>query len=204
MFGVWTFERTVAAACDASTVSGVNDPNSYRFCDQTGTLHQDQGKNRSIPFRHEFKAAGNLPLWWHIDASLSMQLAPQLQKNVTWTINRTTRYPTDCNCGALAGTVVASGLTNTSLSIPLVAPGSRYLDRLTQVDFGLRRNFKLGEHNVLQAQMDIFNLTNSNTVLTETQTLGATIKPFVDGGPGGTPQSLMQPRLLRLAIQYKF
>src|SRR5205814_6401161 len=106
-------------------------------------------------------------------------------KSVTWTISRTTRYPTDCNCGALAGTVVASGLTNTSLSIPLVAPGSRYLDRLTQLDLGLRRNFKLGERHVLQAQMDIFNLTNSNAVLSETQTLGATIKPFVDGGPGG-------------------
>ena len=204
VFGGWTFERTVDVACDASTVSGLNDPNSYRFCDQSGNLHQDQGKNRSIPFRHEFKTAGNLPLWWHLDASLSMQLAPQLSKTVTWTITRTTRYPTDCNCGTLAGTVVAPSLTNTSLSIPLVSPGSRYLDRLNQLDFGLRRNFKMGEHNTLQVQMDIFNLTNSNTVLTETQTLGSTIKPFVDGGPGGTPQSLMQPRLLRLALQYKF
>src|SRR5205814_6427292 len=36
VFGGWTFERTVDVACDASTVSGLNDPNSYRFCDQTG------------------------------------------------------------------------------------------------------------------------------------------------------------------------
>jgi hypothetical protein len=204
VFGGWTFERTIDVGCDANTVSGLNDPNSYRFCDQSGKLHQDQGKNSKIPFRHEFKTAGNLPLWWHIDASLSMQLAPQLSKTVTWTITRATRYPADCNCGALAGTVVAPTLTNSSLSIPMVSPGSRYLDRLTQVDFGLRRNFKIGEHNSVQAQMDIFNLTNSSTVLSETQTLGSTIKPFVDGGPGGTPQSLIQPRLLRLSLQYRF
>ncbi len=204
VFGGWTFERTIDVACDANTVSGLNDPNSYRFCDQSLKLHQDQGKGRSIPFRHEFKTAGSLPIWWHIDISLSMQLAPQLSKTVTWTITRTTRYPNDCNCGALAGTVVAPTLTNTSLSIPLVAPGSRYLDRLNQVDLGVRRNFKFGEHKTVQAQIDVFNLTNSSTVLSETQTLGSTVKPFVDGGPGGTPQSLIQPRLLRLALQYRF
>jgi hypothetical protein len=31
--------------------------------------------------------------------------------------------------------------------------------------------------------MQIFNVINASTVLTETQTLGGTVKPFVAGGP---------------------
>ena len=56
----------------------------------------------------------------------------------------------------------------------------------------------------LQFQADVFNVNNSHAVLAETQTLGTTIKPLVDGGPGGTPQSLLQPRLMRLALQFHF
>jgi hypothetical protein len=39
--------------------------------------------------------------------------------------------------------------------------------------------------------MQIFNVINSSTVLTETQTLGVTVKPFVAGGPGGTPSVIL-------------
>jgi hypothetical protein len=53
----------------------------------------------------------------------------------------------------------------------------------------------------LQFQADVFNVNNSHAVLAETQTLGTTIKPLVDGGSGGIPQSLLQPRLMRLALQ---
>jgi hypothetical protein len=49
-------------------------------------------------------------------------------------------------------------------------------------------------------------------VLTETQTLGTSgtntftslFSTFKDGGPGGTPQTLLPPRLLRLSAQFRF
>jgi len=135
---------------------------------------------------------------------MSWQSDPEPLKFATWTISKATRYPTDCSCGALAGTLVAPALTNTSLSIPLVAPGTRFRDRLNQLDVGLRRTFVIRERMRLQFQADVFNVNNSHAVLAETQTLGTTIKPLVDGGPGGTPQSLLQPRLMRLALQFHF
>lgn len=204
VFASWTIDRTTDIQCDMSantlvpgsnvTWGTLNDPNSRRFCDERGL----------IPFRHEFKLGTNVPLWWKLEASMTMQSDPQPLKFVSWTINKATRYPADCNCGSLAGTLVAPTLTNPSLTIPLVAPGTRFRDRLNQVDLGLRRNFAIRESMRLQIQAEVFNVNNSHAVLAETQTLGTTIKPFVVGGPGGSPQTLLQPRLLRLAAQFHF
>jgi hypothetical protein len=60
--------------------------------------------------------------------------------------------------------------------------------------------------------MDVFNVNNSHAVLTETQALGTSgtntftslFSTFKDGGPGGTPQTLLTPRLLRLSAQFRF
>jgi hypothetical protein len=53
-------------------------------------------------------------------------------------------------------------------------------------------------------EAQIFNVINSSTVLNESQTLGATVKPFVAGAPGGTPSVILNPRMLRLNLQFKF
>jgi len=206
VFGTWTIDRVTDIQCDlnVSAVGTLNDPNSRRFCDQRGL----------IPFRNEFKLAGNLPLWWKFEASMSWQSDPEPLKFVNWTITKATRYPTvDCNCGALAGTVVAPTLTNTSLTIPLVAPGTRFRDRLNQFDVGLRRTFVIRESMRLQFQADVFNVNNSHAVLSETTTLNAaptaaspysTLNFLRDGGLGGQPQTILQPRLMRLALQFHF
>jgi hypothetical protein len=78
------------------------------------------------------------------------------------------------------------------------------MDRLNQFDIGLRRTFAIKEKFRIQAQAEMFNVNNSHAVLLETQALGTSVKPFVEGGIGGTPQSLLQPRLLRLALQFHF
>jgi hypothetical protein len=53
-------------------------------------------------------------------------------------------------------------------------------------------------------EMQLFNVINASTVLTETQTLGPNVKPFVAGGPGGTPSVILNARMLRLNLQFKF
>ncbi len=207
-FGGWTIDRLTDISCDASantsfdgnniTNGAINDPNSMRFCSESGL----------IPFRHEFKAIGSMPLWWRLELSMAWQDDPEPLKYVNWTLSRTQKYPTDCNvAGCTPGGPVfptATFLTNSSLTIPLVAPGTRFMDRLNQFDIGLRRTFVFREKFRIQAQADMFNVNNSHAVLLETQALGTSVKPFVSGGLGGTPQSLLQPRLLRLALQFHF
>jgi hypothetical protein len=56
----------------------------------------------------------------------------------------------------------------------------------------------------LSAEGQIFNIINSNTVLVESETLGTKVAPYVSGGPGGQPTVIANPRMLRLAMQFKF
>jgi hypothetical protein len=215
LFGGVTIERYTDVNCTQNTLgfgntsgnnwpgSTLNDPNSLRFCDESGM----------IPFRPEYKLAGNFPLWKGFEVSATFQNDPEFQKYVNWTLTANSVYPIDCvNCPAGQRIFPAAGqpgaLTNSSLFVPLIAPGTRFYDRLNQLDLGVKRTFVIKEKLRVQAQLDVFNVTNSNTVLVEVQTLGTTagtsIKALANGGPGGLPTQILQARLLRLGVQFHF
>ena len=56
----------------------------------------------------------------------------------------------------------------------------------------------------VEAEAQIFNVLNSNVVTAEAQTLGSSVTPFVKGGIGGVPTAILNPRMLRLAVQFRF
>jgi len=133
---------------------------------------------------------------------------------VNWSITPNTRYPSDCAAcpkdptatDPNRGAVVDSGLNakqGTEL-VPLVAPGSRLTPQLNQLDIGVRRLFHLRETMTLAAEGTIFNVINANTVLTESETLGTKVTPYLPGGIGGQPVQVANPRMLRLSLQFKF
>jgi hypothetical protein len=124
-------------------------------------------------------------------------------REVNWSISPTTKYPTDCSCPNPGG-LVDPNLKQGSELVPLIAPGSRLTPRLNQLDVGFRKTFHIHERYTIMAEAQIFNLLNVNTVLTESYTLGSTIKPYVAGGPGGQPSAIEAPRMLRLNVQFKF
>jgi hypothetical protein len=100
---------------------------------------------------------------------------------------------------------VDPGLIQGPETITLIAPGSRLTPRLNQLDLGLRKVFHIREKFTLLSEAQFFNAINSNAVLTESYTLGASsIKPYVAGGPGGVPTALFNPRMMRLNLQFKF
>ncbi len=233
IFAGWTIDRQLDKDCDMTAGANLlNDPNSLRFCDWTGSLHQDLGKITGIPYRNEFKITGNVPLKWGIQASMSLYADPVFSTNfatniatnntnqvyspsayfsgqqagfsvVNWSITPSTTYPKDCNCPNPGG-VVDKDLKQGSEVIPLIAPGSRLTPRLNQLDVGMRRIFHIRERMTVSGEVQVFNLINANTVLTESYTLGTSIKPYVAGGPGGQPSVIANPRMLRLSMQFKF
>jgi hypothetical protein len=89
-------------------------------------------------------------------------------------------------------------------TILLVAPGSRLTPQLNQLDISFRRAFVIHDRWSIKAQGQIFNVLNANTVYSEGQTLGSSVTPFVKGGIGGTPSLILNPRMLQLAVQFKF
>ena len=56
----------------------------------------------------------------------------------------------------------------------------------------------------LSAHAEIFNVINASTVLTESETLGTSVAPYLPGGIGGQPSAIANPRMLRLSLQFKF
>jgi len=218
LFVGYTTERQSDQRCDANigtaitgsniTNTSLNDPNSYRFCNERG----------KIPFRGDFKLSGVFPIKFGLDFSWSINSSPNTERYTNWDITRTSRYPSDCascpddpagkttaNPGGKA-LVIPAGVTliQTTLRIPLLAPGSKYQDRLNQVDIGLKKTFKIRETNRIQLQADVFNVLNASTVLVQGQTMSTLSVPLSLNGPGGQPTQILQARLLRLALQVHF
>jgi hypothetical protein len=145
------------------------DPNTFRYCDQ-GEF--------GIPFRHDFKLAGSYPIVWGVQIGGSLQSYAGLPLAVNW---------------AVPATLFPGGRTQ-SVTVNLVPPGSKYLDRWTQLDLSFRKVFRVGKYRV-DGALDMFNALNSNVVLAENQNYGTTL---------GQPQAVLQGRLLRLSSQIKF
>jgi hypothetical protein len=68
----------------------------------------------------------------------------------------------------------------------------------------VRKTFHIREKYRVAGEVQLFNLVNSNAVLTESYTLGGSVKPYLSSGPGGTPSVIQNPRMLRLSAQFHF
>jgi hypothetical protein len=229
-FAGWTMDKQVDKSCDMNanpSGSAYNDPNTLRFCDWTGGTHQDLGVITGVPYRHEFKFQGSVPIRWGIELSGSFYSQPVYSTNfnvtggaagaplavfdgsisgfkmVNWSVSPTTRYPADCNCPN-PGALVDPNLKQGSEVIPLIAPGSRLTPRQSQLDIATRKVFHIREKYTVGGELQIFNLMNSNAVLTESYTLGSTVKPYLSSGPGGQPSVIQNPRMLRISAQFRF
>ena len=231
IFAGWTIDHEMSRQCDqtAGAANLLNDPNSLRYCDWYGSMYQNLGQIGSIPYRNEFKIQGNIPLWYKFEFSASLYSDPvyntnfvlnntpygvtnpepvfagaqQGFKEVYWTLTPATKYPANCNCPSPGG-VVDPGLLQGAETIMLVAPGSRLTPQLNQFDIAVRRGFVIRDRFHIKTEGQIFNVLNVNTVYSEAQTLTSSVTPFVKGGIGGVPTAILNPRMLRLVVQFMF
>jgi len=175
----WAMERNRIVACDTP------NPNQLRYCDQTGNLYQQYGTVAPAPFLHEFKLAlgQQLPYAFMFGASMinyagivlpgAGQALPTPSLGVNYVVPATA-YP--------------AGLSQTEvLTVPLVSPYVKWLDRWAQFDISIRRAFKFGRFTA-QPALEIYNLFNSSVVLSRNQNYG----PSLDA-----PLSTLQGRLYK-------
>jgi hypothetical protein len=209
IFGGFVTERTLRVTCDEP-----DDPNTLLFCDD---------RDNGIPYRPQLKLSGTYPGPWGIQVSASLQSIagrPSGGFSTTgffvnkisgpgygdvgspvgtmWLLSSTTRYPTNCPSPCPAGALVfqPGQLTEANISVPLVAPGTEFLPRLTQLDLSLGKWFNVGRTR-LQGQMDIFNVFNADTEGGYRSTNFATASYL-------QPSSNLQGRMFRFAMQMKF
>ena len=180
VFGGWTAQRNVSVTCDQENPNGSATNDLYfdisfqrggRFCDE---------RNFDIPFRHDFKVAGTLPLPWQLEFSGTFVSFAGNETQVVWNVP--------------AASFPNGQRTINPTLVRLNEPGTLYYPRWNQMDIAMKRNFKVSGYQ-FTAQADLYNALNGSNVTTETQTFGPQL---------GRPNTILQGRLLRLVAQVKW
>jgi len=182
VFGGVILERNLTVACD------VNDPNLLRFCDQTGTLFQELGAVPDIPFTKGYKLNGTQPLPAGFGVAAAFQSYDgcgnlNCQATNSWLPVTYTVPP-----------ALFPGGQTQSVTVDLATPTTRRLGRWNQLDLSFYKSLRLGRVEV-QGRLDIFNVTNENTVMQEITAFGSRL---------GTPQEILQGRIPRIGIQLRY
>jgi hypothetical protein len=89
-----------------------------------------------------------------------------------------------------------AAVAGTTVPIELIAPGEVWGDRVNEVDLRIAKYLRYGRWRT-NVGVDIFNVINSNAVLTYNQT-------FAPGGAWLIPQSVLTPRFVKLSAQIDF
>jgi hypothetical protein len=135
----------------------------------------------------------------------------------TWTLTAASVYPKNCvGCtpGARvfpAGFIMGQGAE----TINLVAPGQVRTPRLNQLDLGLKKTITLKDRFVFEPEAQVFNILNTNAAVTESTALGSDAAQLLpksacgsvaqaNCGIGGAVTTITNPRLLRLALLFRF
>ena len=114
----------------------------------------------------------------------------------------TTRYPSGCPAPCPAGqvilpaTYIGSPLTPTQLYLPLTAANAYFIQRLTQLDLRLTKNFRAGRFTI-SPTLEMFNVLNSNAMISTVTNnrLSASYR---------YANSIMQPRMLGVGAQVRW
>jgi len=173
MIGGWSGGKTITVAC-----ANLSDPNTFRYCDHS---------ELDIPYRHSFKFSGSYPL------PLGLVVGASAVSNAGHLIG------SDVTDGSLAvnwnvpANLFPGGRTQ-AVTTRLIPPGSQYLTRWNQLDVQIKRVFRVGTLQI-EPGVDVYNVFNSNVVLTQNQNFGSAL---------GQPQQVLQGRLLRLNAQINF
>ena len=148
----------------------VEDANSLRFCDQTQS---------DVPYQTLFKVSGTYPLWYGIRVSVSYQSTPGSERTITYQVTRA-QVPL---------------MTQSSQNIRLNEPGSSYNDRVSQLDVNLTKNIRINNNIDVRPELGMFNLLNSNPVLSQVNTFGPTLDRV---------NTILAPRLFRFGVTVRF
>ena len=175
----WTTEKNVSVFCATD-----DNPNGPTVIDlYTGAPAANGGRfcdqrQFDIPWSHEFKLAGSYPLPLGVEVGAVLQSYAGSPRVITW------QPP---------ATVFPGGRTNTE-TVVLTRPGSLYYPRYNQLDLNFKKNFRAAS-KTFSGQVDLFNALNGSAIFSRNSSIGNSL---------GQVQSILQGRIVRLALQMRF
>src|SRR5207249_2935690 len=128
---------------------------------------------------NQYKLIATYPLPYSVQVSGTFQSIPGPLISANYTFN-----------SAVAGVP----LTNGSLTVNLVEPGTLYGDRLNRVDLRLEKNLRVGTTR-FQPYVDLLNVFNASSVITQNNTYGPSWQQ---------PQAILVGRMVKLGMQVDF
>jgi len=168
----------------------VDNPNSLRFCDQ---------RDLDIPYVTQFKISGAYPLPYGVQISGNWQGYPgvpqsTLRQDGDYNVTNNRVDDPSLNVNYIVDRTIVPSLTVSSVTVPLVKPGTKYLSRWNQIDVRLAKKFRVRNVN-FQGQLDMFNILNASSILTVNETYGTSLD---------RPTSILQGRLFAFGAQMSF
>jgi hypothetical protein len=184
IFGGTSIGRQHTAYCE------VEDPNSLRYCDT---------RDFDIPYLAQFKLSGTYPLPLGVQVSGTWQGYPGVptgtaRQDADYSAAQNRVPDPSLNATYNVTSAIVPNLTVASITVPLLKPGQKYLERWNQVDLRLAKRFAFRAFK-FSAQFDMFNLLNSSSILSVNEAFG----PNLD-----RPQSILQGRLFAAGGQVTF
>ena len=168
--GFVTFDYTVA---DGADILPHRDAFQCADADQgvwrlpaTLRFHGERGAAESLGTR-QIRAA------W---AASNTLIAPSLGRNLS-------------SCPADTGACAARS------TVPLVQPQTVFEDRRTQLDLRVSRRFKFGSRYSFDASLDVYNVTNSSSVISLSETFGPTWQQ---------PTAILDARMFQINARFTF
>jgi Carboxypeptidase regulatory-like domain len=161
-----------ATALTAVNLGGVYSP-SLLYCDI------------KPPFQPQVKFLGTLGLPWKFTLSGVFQTLAGPQILASESLSK---------AQGLTATTLGRQFFESTYTIPLIAPGTVYGDRVYQIDFRLSKGVPLG-HGSLRGNVNLYNLMNANPVLIQNNTYGQAWQQ---------PQAVLTGRLLRFDATIDF
>ena len=87
-----------------------------------------------------------------------------------------------------------AGGTRTA-TVPLIEPNTLFEDRRNQLDLRVGKRFRVGQRMNLQANLDLYNAMNGNSIVSRNNAFG---------GSWGTPLSVLDGRMLQISGSMEF
>jgi hypothetical protein len=166
---------------NTGTVFTAGTPRLESFCDTRP------------PFQPNVKALAVYPLpWWGLQTSATFQGLPGPQILATATIPNASIAP---SLGRSLSACPATGACTATVPVSLIAPGTQYGDRLTEVDFRISKTVKLAQGRRIQGIVDIYNMFNGSAVITQNNSYGSAWL---------RPTQILQARLVKFGVQLDF